>query len=304
MISLWKPPAYRRPAAAEERTPASNDNRADDIRLDQFYTEWSIAERLYAVVACLFDLAQFLMVEPSAGDGAFFRLMQVGSLGFDLDPKWPGLITTDFLGIRVSSDRDILVLGNPPFGRNASTAKRFFNRAALQAKVIAFILPRSFRKASVENCLDTAFHLIHEEDLPRNAFRFRSRPRDVPAVFQIWVRRDIPRALRPIETRHPDFEFLKTAELREMDRAERAAGADFCIQRVGADAGRVHHDFGMSPSSHYFIKGDVEWIMSRLDFASVARDVAGNPSIAKGEIIRLYRDFVGAREMTKLRTLP
>ena len=293
MISLWKPPMPPGPSPMyQDQQPASNDNRAADVELDQFYTLPSVARRLYAVLAGLFDLSLFLMIEPSAGDGAFFRLMLAGSLGFDLDPKWPGLITTDFLGIRVSSDRKILILGNPPFGRNASMAKRFFNHAALQADVIAFILPRSFRKAAIQNCLNELFHLLHEEDVGRDAFVFRSRPKHVPAVFQVWVRRSTSRALRPVETRHPDFEFIKADE---MDEAERASRADFCIQRVGARAGRVHHDFGKSPSSHYFIKGDVEWIMSQLDFDSVTGDVAGNPSLAKNEIVQLYREFLGSR---------
>lgn len=303
MISLWKPPGLFGSAQLATR-PASNDNLGADVDLDQFYTRPSVAVRLFAVLARLFDLALFCIVEPSAGDGAFFRLLRPGDLGFDLDPKWPGIIMADFLGIRISSGRKIIVLGNPPFGRNASLAKRFFNRAALQADVIAFIVPRSFRKASVENCLDGAFHLIHEENLPNNSFVFRLRLKDVPAVFQVWVRRDVPRVLRPVETRHPDFEFLKAAEVENMDEAERAKAADFCIQRVGADAGRVHRDFGMSPSSHYFIRGDVEWVMLQLDFDSVTGDVAGNPSLAKSEVVRLYREFVGSWQSAGRRALP
>ena len=83
------------------------------------------------------------------------------------------------------------------------------------------ILLRTFRKASIQNRLDCDFHLLWEETVPDNTFIFRSNPYNVPAIFQIWQRRSVKRALRPINTTHPDFEFTT------------ASGADFAIQRVG-----------------------------------------------------------------------
>lgn len=268
--------------ARPTRSAAANDNRASDVRLDQFYTHPDVARHFYRIFQEHFDPASLLMVEPSAGTGAFFAMLPPGSLGFDLEPKYPGIYDVDFLGIELESNRTIGILGNPPFGKNASTAVRFFNQGARWSSVIGFIVPRTFRKASIENRLDRAFHLVREEPVPNNAFLFRAKPYDVPAIFQIWVRGNAPRALRDVETSHPDFEFT-TFDL-----------ADFAIQRVGARAGRVHHDLAASPSSHYFIRcvrGDVEAVMARLNFAAVARDVAGNPSLAKSEIISLYREW-------------
>jgi hypothetical protein len=217
------------------------------------------------------------MVEPSAGTGSFLKLLPAGSLAYDIDPKYPGIHTADFLTVKIPSDRNVAIIGNPPFGKNASTAVRFFNHAARQSSVIALILPRSFRKASIQKRLDPAFHLLRDEVVPNDAFLFRSKPYNVPAVFQIWERRSQPRSVRAIETRHPDFEFTGP------DRA------DFAIQRVGAQAGRVHRNFRASPSSHYFIRGDVEAVMAQLDFASVTGNVAGNPSLSKSEIVCMYR---------------
>ena len=162
-------------------------------------------------------------------------------------------------------------------------AVRFFNHAAWQSGVIALILPRTFRKASVENRLINDFHLLHEEVVPDNAFLFRSRPYNVPAIFQIWERRSYPRGLRCTEITHPDFAFTTP------DRF------DLIIKRVGARAGRVHHDGKASPSAHYFIKGNVEHIMKQLDFASVVGNVAGNPSLSKAEIVSLYREHTEQR---------
>ncbi|MBM3928107.1 MAG: SAM-dependent methyltransferase [Sphingomonadales bacterium] len=257
---------------------AINDNRASDERLDQYYTHPDVAEHFYAIFREHFDPAAYLMVEPSAGTGSFLKVMPDGSIGYDVEPKYPGIQTADFLTVRIDNDRAIAILGNPPFGRNASMAVRFFNHAAAQVSVIAFILPRTFRKASIENRLHRNFHLIREEPVPEDAFLFRGKPFNVPAVFQIWERRSYLRPLRPDVTWHPDFEFLTTPDL-----------ADFAIQRVGAGAGRLHHDFAASPSSHYFIRGDVEHIMARINFRTVAADVAGNPSLSKAEIVALYQ---------------
>lgn len=260
--------------------PALNDNRASDIQLDQFYTRPDIAVQFYDVFQEHFDPARYQMVEPGAGAGAFFKLLPPGSLGFDLEPKYPGIVTADFLTVEIKCDRPIATLGNPPFGKNASTAVKFFNRAARQSNVVALILPKSVRKASIENRLDRAFRLIREEEVPQDAFLFQDKPYHVPAIFQMWERHFAPRELRLVETRHPDFEFTTR------DRP------DFAVQRVGARAGRIHRDFTASPSSHYFIRGPVEAIMRQLDFASVVGNVAGNPSLAKSEIVSLYCAWV------------
>lgn len=255
--------------------------KANDVLFDQYYTRQDVAQKLYEVFQENFDPSRYHLVEPSAGTGSFFRLMPLGSLAFDVDPKYPGIRTADFLSVEIQSEREVAVIGNPPFGRNASMAVRFFNHAARQASVIALILPRTFRKASIENRLDRNFHLIREETVPRDAFVFRSKPFDIPAVFQIWERRPDLRKLQHVAIHHRDFIFTKAHQ------------ADFGIQRVGARAGRVHRDFARSPSSHYFIRGDVEPIMKKLDFTSAALNVAGNPSLSKSEIVFLYRQFTG-----------
>lgn len=256
---------------------APNDNSASDILLDQYYTHPTVAEHCYRIFKQHFNPLLYQMVEPTAGDGSFLKLLPPGTLAYDKDPRWPRIQTADFLTIRIASYRPIAVIGNPPFGKNASLAVRIVNHAASQAVVIAMILPRSIRKASIQNRIDRSFHLIREEEIPDHAFLFRGKPFDVPAVFQIWVRRPGQRALIPVETSHPDFEFTIPQQ------------ADFAVQRVGARAGRVHHDFDRSPNSHYFIRGNVESIMKRLNYASVVGNVAGNPSLSRAELISLYK---------------
>ncbi|TVV76271.1 SAM-dependent methyltransferase [Sphingomonas solaris] len=252
--------------------------------LDQYYTKDEVAAYFYRKFQQHFNDGLYLMVEPSAGTGSFLKLLPHGSIGYDLDPKYAGIIPADFLKVEIESGgRPVAIIGNPPFGKNASMAVRFFNHGARQSDVVALIVPRSFRKASIENRLDPAFQKVFEEAVPDNAFLSDGKAFHVPAMFQIWVRGDEPRRLRLVETKHPDFEFTT------FDKA------DFAIQRVGAQAGRVHHDLSRSPSSTYFIRGKVERVMARLDFRRFTGDVAGNPSLAKSEIVLLYREWIDLR---------
>lgn len=259
---------------------ARKDRRDADVRLSQFYTDPAVAALMVAIFRDHFNPEHFLMVEPSAGQGAFSMLLPDGSLAFDVEPKHPGIEPGDFLEIAIESDLPIAMIGNPPFGRNSSLAKKFFDHAANQAMVIAMILPRTFRKSSIQNQLDRSFHLFREADVPSNAFVFRSKRQTVPAVFQIWIKGDQPRALWYTETSHRDFAFT--------DRDS----ADFAIRRIGVNAGRIYHNPTAKPDSFYFIRGDVEDVMSKLDLAGAARDVAGVPSLSKGEIVGLYDAWI------------
>ncbi|MET4133382.1 putative RNA methylase [Porphyrobacter sp. MBR-155] len=248
--------------------------------LDQFYTDSNVAGVLYDFLRSKFDLNEFQFIEPSAGTGSFSRLLPPGSLAYDLDPKAPGIIEADFLKAELPETGKLGVVGNPPFGKNSSLAIRFFNHAALKAELIAFIVPATFQKMSVQRRLDPHLHLVAEAPVPHNAFWFCGKRKHVPTVFQIWARRDVKRNTQRPPTRHPDFDFVKNP-----------SDADFVIQRVGGDAGKIHRDFGMSSQSHLFIRpkvSGVEVTMHSLDLASTAKMTAGNPSIAKSEIVRLY----------------
>jgi hypothetical protein len=257
-------------------------------RLDQFYTCEVLAVDLFATFSEYCDLSAFLLVEPSAGAGSFFKLMPPGSLAYDIDPKCAGVIRADFLEVQLPNDRPVAVLGNPPFGKNCSSAIRHFNHAARFAKIIGFILPATFKKDGPVNRLDSAFHLLHEEAIPDGAFLFGGKRVTVPTVFQIWERRSHPRKRRIVTTKHQDFEFVDSAS------------AHFAVQRVGARAGRVHFNLNLSANAHYFIRqtskgggqeGYVAHYMNLLDLSAVAARTAGCPSLAKSELIALYSDF-------------
>lgn len=255
--------------------------------LNQFYTEYAVASVLFKFLSSQFDLCKFELTEPSAGTGSFSRLLPLGSLAYDLDPKAPGIIQADFLKLELPQTGKLAVVGNPPFGKNSSVAIRFFNHAAPRAVLIAFIVPATFKKMSVQRRLDPNFHLEAEMAVPHNAFWFCGERKRVPTVFHIWVKKDVERSTARPPTRHPDFDFVKNP-----------SDAGFVVQRVGGYAGKIHRDFGMSAQSHLFIRpkvAAVEATMASLDLASTAKMTAGNPSIAKAEIVSLYAAAVASR---------
>lgn len=253
--------------------------------LDQFYTDPNYAKHFLDIVNKTVDLSQYsLLLEPSAGTGSFFNLMDPNKrVGLDLDPKADGIIETDFFDW-VAPHRNIATIGNPPFGKNAGLAVKFFNHSAKFSKVIAFVIPRTFRKASVINRLDDNFHLVYDETVPENSFIFKGNQYDVWCCAQIWVRKDEKRLGIPT---------LKFDAVSKWFEKVSPAESDFSVQRVGGKAGTVRtEDFRhFSDQSHYYLKAHdprVIDIFRRIDFDQVKFNTAGNPSVSPSELIELW----------------
>lgn len=253
--------------------------------LDQFYTHPDIAQRCYAMLVTYLaqhPLSQhhYTWLEPSAGDGSFFQHMPNPKEGYDLEPHFPGVTQQDFFAWTPKPLTSYITLGNPPFGKNSSLAVKFFNHAAQSSDVVAFIVPKTFKKMSVIKRLYPYMHLAFEYDLPDHSFVHCGEPYDVPCVFQIWRKESHMRVIDAPLTTH-DFVF-------EKDFTQ----ADFLIQRVGVNAGAIKKkDSGVSAQSHWGIKAlvpNVEAVFRTLPFHEKKHHTAGNPSLSKGEIIELY----------------
>ena len=188
-----------------------------DVRLDQFYTNDDVVQECLALLG-LDDYD--VIVEPSAGSGAFFaHLPPEKRVGVDLEPACEGVVEQDYFKfVEVAAackmlpveGKTYLVVGNPPFGKNSSLARKFFNASALFADTIAFVLPRTFRKPSPLNQLDEYFHLTKEMMLGKNAFHLpNGKAHDVPCVFQVWERYSRPRPRIATVTECKDFDFIE-----------------------------------------------------------------------------------------------
>jgi len=66
--------------------------------LDQYYTNPTIAQVCMNTIYDIVDIDTIdVVVEPSAGTGSFFNLMDASkSIGMDLDPKYPNVIAQDY----------------------------------------------------------------------------------------------------------------------------------------------------------------------------------------------------------------
>lgn len=253
--------------------------------LDQFYTLPNVAQ------FCVNSLSDFLgsqydnhvWIEPAAGTGQFLKCFPSSSVALDIAPSAKGIKRANFLEWKPERGTRSIVVGNPPFGKNASLAQRFFNHAAAFSDVIAFILPRTFQKQTLTDRLDPQMHLRAEFALPEFAFTFEGAPYDVPTIFQIWQKSEERRKIINRPLTHPHFEFVN------------ALCADFAFQRVGARAGLVSQEgLSKSPQSHYFLKAQSSakrlfQELSGIDWSHVKSQTAGNPSIGKRELIEQYQ---------------
>ena len=251
-------------------------------RLDKFFTKPEVAAACVAMARTAIGAEPALWIEPSAGAGAFLAALPCPKIGVDIDPAAGGMIKADFLEWEPPNVRGtIAAIGNPPFGKNASLAVKFFNRAASYCDFVAFIVPRTFEKASIRKRLDRRFSLVFETALDPGSFLFMGEPYAVPAVFQVWAKGP-ERVDIPAPATHPDFDFVGRGE------------ADFAFQRVGAQAGLSPGWHGMkSPSSHYFLKSkrrdiDVRSVLAAADWSLAKARSAGNPSISKTELVAGY----------------
>jgi hypothetical protein len=242
---------------------------------DQFYTKPEIAKKCISEVIRLCpETAQYLWIEPSAGTGAFLNSIPYRKIGIDIEPKSVGIIEQEFLTWPLP-DEDFLLIGNPPFGRQSTLAKAFIKKGQ-DAKVIAFILPKSFTKPSMFNVFESHFHCIYTEDIPPNSFLLNDLEYDVPCVFQLWKKQDTIREV-PQQVKESGFKYSKNSDW------------DITIRRVGVNAGKCYVDKKeYSPQSHYFITFDKEVdildIAEKLNSHTFPSNTVGPRSLSKTEI--------------------
>ena len=217
---------------------------------EQFYTNANIAK---SCIKCIIDTiptsSEYLWIEPSAGNGAFLHNIPstFEKIGIDIDPMGDNIIKQDYLKWIPPQNKNIIIFGNPPFGRQSSIAKSFIAKSCECAKIIAFILPKSFTKPSMFNAFNLKFHLVHSIELEKDSFVLNGSKYDVPCVFQIWQKMDVNRIVD--EKILPDrFTYVK-----------HDSEYDVAFRRVGGLAGKCylrHNGTEYSIQSHYFIKFD------------------------------------------------
>ncbi len=246
------------------------DERAVNGGLDKFYTKQHIADFYSHIILEKFGAQDY--VEPTAGAGAFLNVLP-NIKGYDLKPE-----RDDVVGMNVFDNKfkktDVIV-GNPPFGMNASLAHSIFNHiASFKVKAICFVVPKTFKKESMHNKLDLNYHITFEQDVINNAFTVDGKDKHVPCVFQIWELKKKPRAkTKPCESKYIEFVCKEDA--------------DICVRRAGGKAGKLLVGLNHSESSTYFIKAHSNLVVKAMQLINLTcvDNTAGVKSISKNELM-------------------
>lgn len=244
---------------------------ASKYNLDKFYTKEHIAKKLIKAI----DTKKYeTIIEPSAGKGSFSNNIK-SCYALDIEPEGKGIYKQDFFALEYSNFKGpILVIGNPPFGRNGSLALKFIKYAANFADTIAFILPKSFKKQSFYNKIPLDLWLIKTIDLPDNSFIYKDKEKSIPCVFQVYEKSKIFRK-KVSKTTTDLFTFVNREQ------------ANISIRRVGVNAGMASLDLNKSLSSHYFISKEKPEIFINLinSINWEHNNTVGPRSISKSELI-------------------
>ena len=260
---------------------------------DKYYTNQHTAQycidKLREVISCE---KNDLLIEPSAGNGSFINPIKTlggDCLFYDLQPEHDEIKEQNYLDLNTDTlckqYNHIHVIGNPPFGRQSSLAIKFIKKSCDFSNTVSFILPKSFKKESMQKHFPPLFHLMYEGDIPENSFIVNNSVYNVPCVFQIWGKKTTERSMPPkLIPQH--YQFVKKSE-----------APDIAFRRVGVYAGKIYKQIeDKSEQSHYFLKFDKQ--LSDIGFAELnniefesKNNTVGPRSISKQELIQSYNSI-------------
>lgn len=250
---------------------------------EQFYTPRDTAEWVVGKVLKFVDTpAKLTWLEPSAGSGVFIDVLAHHGishvLAVDIEPHHKRVKKQDFLTWK-APHTGLIAIGNPPFGRNNALSIPFFNHCAEFCDVIAFIVPRSWRKWSVTNRLSKDFELKADYDLHINYVDAAGNDvyakNNLKTCLQIWKRTSKPR--QPVV-------------IPAIDLAVKCspAEADVAMRVFGYGCGTVYTDFKREPNTTMiFLKvknRNVIKALKSIDFSMYYNNVSYTQALAFSEI--------------------
>jgi predicted RNA methylase len=271
-----------------------------EIGKEQYFTPNDLAKECVQAVSVLYPLDTFsIVIEPSAGEGAFLSLLpEKTRIGIDIDPKLGEIIEQDFLTWRpkgIGSQEKVLTIGNPPFGARSAIALKFIKHAAEFSDVIAFVLPMSFNKYTFQNMFPREFHLVDSMDCT-DSYKTPTGLSYVKTVFQIWERRTTNRKpiLRKMNHSHFTMKHAHLSRISDQVRTQLVTDYEFAIAQVGSNfAPKDPHE--VTQGSYWFVSPQVEGVrdrFKRLDFSGLARMNLAHMSLSKSDIIQAYDEIL------------
>lgn len=250
---------------------------------EQYYTKPEVAQKCAALASKY--LTDAIIIEPSAGTGEFIKaLTSLGfnAKGYDIEPKYDGIIKQDFFELKLPKD-NYFVIGNPPFGRNHSMSTRFFNHAATFANYIAFIIPKSWRKWTIQNRLSLDFELIEDMELPKDIFYDHNGNgfgKNFNAIFQIWKRTDTPRTKVTVENKG----YVTKCNPKI---------ANIALTYAGYSAGRVELEFERKPNTtKIYLQATPEALdcLQTIDYTQLTENCAFTPVFGLQEVMQILNE--------------
>jgi len=264
---------------------------------EQYYTPPQVAQDILKVVVDLVeDFEQKVFLEPAGGTGTFINEALASGftevLSYDIEPHHPLVSKGNFLEKKIPHYNCVTVC-NPPFGRNNALSIPFFNKAAEYSDLIVFIVPRSWRKWTVQNKLDRRFTLVREDDLNIDYVDASGEPlsknKYLRTCVQYWKKSDVLRDLVYVK----DMGIIEKCKYQE---------ADASLTLFGYGCGTVKTEFPKRPNTtQMFLKLKHPRALEALravDFSRFFLNTAYTEALSIQEINFLLNEYLFADPMT------
>lgn len=276
--------------------------------LDKFYTQDHVAKQCFEFLHSQLNISEnAIYLEPSAGAGAFIDLFS-NYVALDIAPEDERIQKQNYLEYK-TNNKNFIAVGNPPFGKRSKLAVDFFNKAATMSDVIAFIVPVSFMKWSVQKNLSSNFALYNYMYLEPESFSFNGEPYSIRTIFQIWVKKDSQydngtnlRLIKQPPISHEDFEIWqynatpeavkyveedwKYATYRQgyhnYNQIFTRKDYDYIKEKMTADK-KKQQFFFIKPLTE-----EAENLILNMDFNALAERNTATPGFGKGDFVSYY----------------
>ena len=262
---------------------------------DKFYTDPELAKKL--LDKTFGDLSQFdLIIEPSAGSWAFMRwLPKEKSIAFDLYPDNNETVEQDYLALdldRTIMERNainVLIVGNPPYGRMSSLAQKFVKKSCISNKLfgykttVAFILSEGFMKKTFASRVPETHSMTYHEAVGSPFFLYGEEKTPYSMLNCGWfVWEPIPR-VNESKITSEFIRFHKKEVFMEMNDETKAA-----IRTQGSGSGQVFYsDFeSLNVNTTRFCTGVGTRFLRDIEWNKYTRYNIGAPSLSRQEIMR------------------
>jgi len=273
---------------------------------EQYYTQTNVVDLCLEKIQEHIDLQGKMILEPCGGTGEFVEgFMRIGIpsdkiVSYDIEPKHHMVKLGNYLETQFE-ETNYVSITNPPFGRASSLAKKFFNHAAGHSDYICYLIPRSWRKWTTHNSLDSHFHLIADIEMPQDCFYLPgdddTKEGVLNTVFQIWEKREVKRKKIKI----PDHGLIKKIqpvkkEVKDRNgklvkRPDYVTGANFEIIVFGHSCGKCkeldptqQHDAKTTTMYLNVERQDVKDFLKLHDYSTYYNNVAYVSALSIQEI--------------------